>query len=112
MTLSTHVLDATLGRPAAGVGVRLERRGDDGTWSALATGRTGDDGRLAGWLPEGEPRPGVYQLVFDTGGYFAGRGVPTLYPQVAITFEVDGEARHYHLPLLLSPFSYSTYRGS
>ncbi|HEY1916297.1 MAG TPA: hydroxyisourate hydrolase [Streptosporangiaceae bacterium] len=112
MSLSTHVLDATLGQPAAGVVVRLERRGDDGSWSVLGAGRTGPDGRLAGWLPKGEPRAGMHRLVFDTGGYFAGRGVPTLYPEVIIAFEADGAAGHYHLPLLLSPFAYSTYRGS
>jgi 5-hydroxyisourate hydrolase len=112
MSLSTHVLDAMLGRPAAGVTVTLERRDDSGRWAAVATGATGADGRLSGWLPDGEPRPGVHRLVFGTGGYFAARGVATLYPEVAITFQVDDGAGHYHLPLLLSPFAYSTYRGS
>jgi 5-hydroxyisourate hydrolase len=112
MTLSTHVLDATLGRPAAGVGVVLERRDGAGTWRTVGRGHTGTDGRLADWLPAGEPRPGVHRLVFATGEYFAGRGVPTLYPEVTITFEADGQAGHYHLPLLLSPYAYSTYRGS
>ena len=112
MSLSTHVLDATLGRPAAGVPVRLERRGDDGTWTQVATGHTGADGRLAGWLPEGQPAAGVCRLTFGTGRYFAGRGVPALYPEVTITFEVRDADEHLHLPLLLSPYAYSTYRGS
>jgi 5-hydroxyisourate hydrolase len=112
MTLSTHVLDATLGRPAAGVPVRLERRGDGGTWTPVATGQTGPDGRLAGWLPDGEPVAGVHRLTFDTGAYFAGNNVTALYPEVTITFEVRDPAEHFHLPVLLSPYAYSTYRGS
>jgi 5-hydroxyisourate hydrolase len=106
------VLDATLGRPAAGVAVRLERRGDDGTWTPVAAGHTGADGRLAGWLPDGEPAAGVHRLTFGTGAYFAGRGVPALYPEVTVTFEVRGPGERFHLPLLLSPYAYSTYRGS
>ncbi|MGH3155540.1 MAG: hydroxyisourate hydrolase [Streptosporangiaceae bacterium] len=112
MSLSTHVLDAAIGQPAAGVPVRLERRGDDGGWTELASGCTGPDGRLSGWLAEGEPAAGVCRLVFDTGAYFAARDVASLYPEVAITFEVGPADQHYHLPLLLSPFAYSTYRGS
>lgn len=103
MSLSTHVLDASLGRPAPGVAVRLE--GPHGT---LAEGRTDDDGRIAGWPTE----EGTHRLVFDTGGYFAGRGVTAFYPQVVITFTVADPGDHYHVPLLLSPFAYSTYRGS
>jgi len=112
VSLSTHVLDAALGRPAAGVGVRLDRREDDKSWAEVATGRTGPDGRLSGWLPDGEPAAGVYRLVFDTGGYFATRDVQAFYPEVTVTFEVRCAAEHYHLPVLLSPFAYSTYRGS
>ena len=111
MSLSTHVLDAALGGPAAGVAVRLERHGD-GSWTTVATGHTGTDGRLAGWLPEGEPAAGLCRLTFDTGAYFAGRGVPAFYPEVTVTFEVRDAAEHLHLPLLLSPYAYSTYRGS
>lgn len=112
MSLSTHVLDAALGRPAAGVGVRLERREAGGDWTGLATGRTGPDGRLSDWLPDGEPAAGVHRLVFDTGAYFATRDVQAFYPEVTVTFEVRCAAEHYHLPVLLSPFAYSTYRGS
>jgi 5-hydroxyisourate hydrolase len=112
VSLSTHVLDAALGRPAADVGVRLDRRDADGGWTELASGRTGTDGRLSGWLPGAEPAAGVYRLVFDTGGYFAAHDVLAFYPEVTITFEVHRAAEHYHVPVLLSPFAYSTYRGS
>jgi 5-hydroxyisourate hydrolase len=91
--------------------VRLERRRDAG-WLPVASGHTGGDGRLAEWLPEGEPASGVYRLVFDTGGYFAGQERATFYPEVAISFEVGDPAEHYHVPLLLSAFGYTTYRGS
>lgn len=103
MSLSTHVLDAALGRPAPGVAVRLE--GPDGV---RAEGRTDDDGRIKGW-PSGR---GVHRLVFDTGEYFARRGVTAFYPEVVIAFTVADPGQHYHVPLLLSPFAYSTYRGS
>ena len=108
MTLSTHVLDATTGRPAAGVQVRLEGTGEDG-WAPAGAGTTGADGRLR--LP-GEPEPGVYRLTFASGAYFQARGSATFYPEVTITFEVTAPGEHYHVPLLLSPFAYSTYRGS
>ncbi len=110
MSLSTHVLDAGVGRPAAGVAVRLERRRDAG-WLPVAAGHTGDDGRLADWLAEGEPGAGVYRLVFDTGGYFAAQQRATFYPEVAVSFEVGDPDEHYHVPLLLGPFGYTTYRG-
>jgi 5-hydroxyisourate hydrolase len=112
VSLSTHVLDAAGGRPAGGVAVRLERQGPDGAWTELASGRTGPDGRLSGWLPDGEPGAGVHRLSFGTGAYFAARGVPALYPEVTVTFEVRDPAEHYHLPVLVSPFAYTTYRGS
>jgi 5-hydroxyisourate hydrolase len=112
MSLSTHVLDTAAGRPAAGVAVRLDRYGPDGGWTELARGHTGPDGRLSGWLPDGQPATGRHRLTFGTGGYFAAQGVATLYPEVTITFEVSDAGAHYHLPVLLSPFGYSTYRGS
>ena len=109
MSLSTHVLDATTGRPAVGVSVRLETRTGDG-WQEVATGSTNDDGRLRDWSPAGAPGTGVHRLVFDTGAYFGDR--PTFYPEVVIVFEVGSPAEHYHVPILLSPFAFSTYRGS
>lgn len=108
MTLSTHVLDTAAGRPAAGVRVRLERRDGSG-WRVVSTATTGVDGRI-GELATGLVT-GSYRLVFDTGEYYAACGVPTLYPEVAVTVQVAA-GEHYHLPLLLSPFGYSTYRGS
>lgn len=108
-TITTHVLDAARGRPAANVPVTLERR-TDGQWQALAAGHTDGDGRCRDLSVEG-PSRGVHRLVFDTGAYFAACGQAAFYPEVVITFEVTGP-EHYHVPLLLSPFSYTTYRGS
>ena len=106
--LSTHVLDATTGQPAAGVQVRLEGAGANG-WVPAGEGQTGPDGRLR--LP-GEPEPGVYRLTFASGAYFRAGGSATFYPEVTVTFELTAPGEHYHVPLLLSPFAYSTYRGS
>ncbi len=106
--ITTHVLDTARGRPAAGVAIRLERDA-----RVLGSGATDDDGRLRDLLPAGEPlEPGAYRLVFDTGAYFAAQGTEAFYPQVAVDFEVRDGAQHHHVPLLLSPFGYSTYRGS
>ncbi|MGH8775729.1 MAG: hydroxyisourate hydrolase [Jiangellaceae bacterium] len=110
MTLSTHVLDAANGRPAAGVPVVLSRRIPDG-WQRLGTGVTDDDGRSSGLGPAAL-EPGVYRLEFDTGAYFAATGQTGFYPEVAVVFEVTDPASHHHVPLLLSPFAFSTYRGS
>ena len=113
MTLSTHVLDATSGRPAAGVQIRLERR-DGGGWAPASQGETDADGRLrlAGHGGSTEFEPGVYRITFATGAYFAARRAASFYPEVTITFEITGRDEHYHVPLLLSPYAYSTYRGS
>ncbi|MGY1741514.1 MULTISPECIES: hydroxyisourate hydrolase [unclassified Blastococcus] len=105
MSVSTHVLDAVAGRPAAGVAVRLYA-GDE----LVAGGVTDDDGRCR--LAEGETAAGVHRLVFATGAWFAAREVATFYPEVVLTFAVADPAQHHHVPLLLSPFAYSTYRGS
>ncbi len=116
MTVSTHVLDARTGRPAAGVSVILEREtpGFEGIWSRVEPEQTNAeqtdaDGRLriSGKMP-----PGVYRITFRTGDYFAAQGVETFYPRVVVVFEVTSATEHYHVPLLLSPFAYSTYRGS
>ena len=113
MTLSTHVLDATTGRPAAGVQVRLER-GDNSGWAPAGAGQTDADGRLrlAGHGGGADFDPGVYRITFGTGAYFKARGSAAFYPEVTITFEMTARDEHYHVPLLLSPFAYSTYRGS
>lgn len=108
-TLSTHVLDAVRGEPATGVQVELSRSAVDG-WMAIGSGRTDADGRIAGLVPEAL-EPGVYRITFGTGDYFASLGGNCFYPEVTIAFEV-GEERHYHVPLLISPYAYSTYRGS
>lgn len=105
MSLSTHVLDAARGRPAAGVSVRLERDG-----AVLAEAETDDDGRVRD-LGAG-PAAGTYRLTFATGDYFAATGQEGFYPEVVVAFTVTDPAQHHHVPLLLSPFAYSTYRGS
>jgi 5-hydroxyisourate hydrolase len=112
MAISTHVLDTSAGRPAAGVPVVLEiRRGE--AWQLVGQGATDDDGRLRDLLPNGRGEgPATYRLRFDTAAYFRARGVTGFYPEVAIQFDVDDRSEHHHVPLLLSPFGYSTYRGS
>lgn len=111
MSLSTHVLDAVRGRPAAGVEVRLEAVTGEGA-VLLATVRTDGDGRVRDGLPAALPA-GVYRLTFDTAAYFADQGIEeSFYPEVAVCFAVTDPAAHHHVPLLLSPFAYSTYRGS
>jgi 5-hydroxyisourate hydrolase len=109
-TLSTHVLDAASGLPAAGVPVTLERRGGDG-WQPLGEAVTDDDGRVRDLAPGGLGT-GVHRLVFATGAYFAATGQTGFYPEVSVVFDVTDTSRHYHIPLLLSPYAYSTYRGS
>lgn len=111
--ITTHVLDTAAGRPAEGVPLKLERRGPDGTWEPLAKGTTNADGRVGDLLPESpRPAPGVYRMVFDTAAYFKARRVQGFYPTVEVVFELTQPREHHHIPLLLSPFGYSTYRGS
>lgn len=105
--ITTHVLDTARGRPAQGVPVRLERGGE-----VLGRGETDSDGRLRDLLSGGPLAFGTYRLVFDTARYFESQGVEGFYPEVRVDFEVRDAARHFHVPLLLSPFGYSTYRGS
>lgn len=114
--ITTHILDLSRGRPAENVPVSLARKSGD-AWEDLGSGRTDDDGRLKTLLPAGQPlEPGVFRLRFDTAAYFASQGVASFYPEVLVVFEVpaiaDGGREHYHVPLLLSPFGFSTYRGS
>jgi 5-hydroxyisourate hydrolase len=111
--ITTHVLDTVRGRPAAGVAVVLEYQAEDGGWIAIGGTETEADGRARDLVPEKtELAAGTYRLVFHTGRYFESRGFDAFYPQVVILFDVAAEERHYHVPLLLSPYGYSTYRGS
>jgi 5-hydroxyisourate hydrolase len=111
--ISTHVLDTALGRPAAGVPVRLERAETSGEWRLVGSAITDEDGRCGQLLPEPHVLSvGVYRLVFGTGTYFAANRALALYPVVEVTFEVRTGETHFHIPLLLSPNGYSTYRGS
>jgi 5-hydroxyisourate hydrolase len=110
--ITTHVLDTSKGRPAASVGVRLEiLLGDD--WVFIAKGSTDPDGRLRDLLPPDRTfEAGTYRLVFDTAAYFDSNGVAGFHPEVAVAFRVTAPEEHHHVPLLLSPFGYTTYRGS
>jgi 5-hydroxyisourate hydrolase len=111
--ISTHVLDTANGKPAAGVPVRLERQDSSGKWFSLGSGQTDQDGRCAQLLPDGATlTEGVYRLTFDTANYFAKCGVDGLYPAVEILFRVRSGETHFHIPLLLCPNGYTTYRGS
>lgn len=107
--ITTHVLDTARGRPAAGVPVALDRAAGDG-WERLGAGTTDEDGRLRELSGPSVP-DGRYRLIFDTGAYFRTHGETGFYPEVSIVFTVAG-GEHHHVPLLLSPFGYSTYRGS
>jgi 5-hydroxyisourate hydrolase len=110
--ITTHVLDISLGRPAAGVPVLLEVEEAGTGWKELNRAETDKDGRLRDLLASGALVEGTYRLTFDTGAYFASCKVAALYPQVSVVFSVRDAKEHYHIPLLLSPFGYSTYRGS
>jgi 5-hydroxyisourate hydrolase len=111
--ITTHVLDTALGRPAAGVPITLERVPADGEPVVLGRGVTDVDGRLRDLAPSGAAlHPGTYRLTFDTGAYFAAQELEAFYPAVSVLFDVRDVVTHYHVPLLLSPYGYSTYRGS
>ena len=107
--ITTHVLDTALGRPAAGVPVRLSRIDDSD--HVLADAVTDDDGRVRSLGPD-RVCAGTYRLVFNTAGYFTRTGQPCFFPEVSLSFVVADPDQHHHIPLLLSPFAYSTYRGS
>ena len=110
--ITTHVLDTARGRPAAGVPVTLEARREGG-WRVVGRGATDADGRLRDLLPAGfELARGDYRLTFDAGSYFAAGGSEGFYTEVVVSFVVRDAAAHYHVPLLLSPYGYTTYRGS
>jgi 5-hydroxyisourate hydrolase len=110
--ITTHILDLALGKPAASVPVELSIL-RDGSYAALGAGQTDSDGRLRTLLPQGAPlEAGIYRIKFDTSAYFASSGTKSFYPWVEVTFEVTNSTAHYHVPLLLSPYGYSTYRGT
>ncbi|SEP51646.1 hydroxyisourate hydrolase [Amycolatopsis saalfeldensis] len=102
--VTTHVLDTAAGKPAAGIPVRFER----GDGSPIADGVTDEDGRIRDLGPE-TLDPGVYRLIFDTGAYL---GPDAFFPDVTLAFRITDGTAHHHVPVLLSPFAYSTYRGS
>jgi len=106
--ISTHVLDTALGKPAAGVAVRLEKKEGE-AWVVVGSSNTDSDGRCRDLLPNAAA--GVFRLTFATGEYFQTMGRESIYPEIAVTFKTSGVA-HYHLPLLLTDNSYTTYRGS
>ena len=111
--ITTHVLDTAAGRPAAGVPVRLELLTDCKGWVKLAERTTDGDGRVKDLLAEGAKLDtGTYRLTFGTGAYFAAQKIATFFHEASVTFAITDPAQHYHVPLLVSPFGYSTYRGS
>jgi len=110
--ITTHVLDLSSGRPAEGVRVTLEHRDPEGGWRTIAERNTDADGRVRDLLGAGALAAGVWRLTFATGPYFASQRVTTFLPEAAVTFEVFHPAQHHHVPLLVSPFGFSTYRGS
>ena len=111
--ITTHVLDTSRGKPASGLLIVLEVQLSDGAWQEIGRGATDQDGRLRDlWPTDARRAAGVYRLMFETGAYFAAQGSGSFYPQVSIAFKVNDASDHYHVPLLLSPYGYSTYRGS
>ena len=110
--LTTHVLDTSRGRPAAGVRVTLEAQ-DGEAWRHVASASTDHDGRVRTLLAAEERlAPGTYRLTFETAPYFASQNIATFYPRVVVVVSIEAGQAHYHVPLLISPFSYTTYRGS
>lgn len=115
MGLSTHILDTHRGRPAANVPIALSQFRDDatgGSWQKIGSAHTDSDGRCTDLLGDRPLLAGDYKIGFNTGAYFSGLGLRTLYPYVEIVFTVVDSSQHYHIPLLLSANGYTTYRGS
>lgn len=110
--ISTHVLDTALGKPAQNLKVRLAKLGPSGAWQSLAEMNTNQDGRAPNLLNGHPLEPGTYRLTFDTGSYHLSTTGSAFYPSVDVVFQVEQSDRSYHVPLLLSPYGYSTYRGS
>ncbi len=111
--ITTHILDTARGRPADSVPVLLEVHSATQGWKALARGHTDSDGRVQNLLPSGARLElGTYRLTFDVAAYFRAQGLESFFPEVSLVFAVRDAAQHYHVPLLLSPYGYTTYRGS
>ena len=111
-SITTHILDVSIGSPASGISIVLDVR-EGGDWKQVGTGVTDGDGRVRSFLTDNVSlEEGIYRLTFETGAYFSGRSIDSFYPQVTVTFTISNTSQHYHVPLLLSPFGYSTYRGS
>jgi 5-hydroxyisourate hydrolase len=109
--ITSHVLDTALGRPARNLAIRVDRL-DAGLWTTLGEAITNDDGRVSDFPGTEELQEGTHRVTFDTGAYFEATGRPVFFPLVDVIFRVDRGGGPYHIPLLLSPFGYSTYRGS
>ena len=111
--ITTHVLDTSQGCPGVNIRIRLEQQQSDKTWQEIASGSTNSDGRIANLIQEDEMiNSGVYRMLFETGPYFEQQGIAYFYPEIEVRFLLNHMEQHYHIPLLLSPFGYSTYRGS
>lgn len=111
--ITTHILDTSSGYPAKGVDVVLEREDGSGGWDELARGVTDDDGRITDLLSGADSvEAGVYRLTFEVGDYYRAQEITGFYPRVPVIFHLREPTAHYHVPLLLNPYGYSTYRGS
>lgn len=110
--ITSHILDTSRGGPAAGIPVQLDAH--DGTaWRRIGSGTSDHDGRLRSLMPDGAALTGgVYRLTFETGDYFRGLNTPSFYPRIIVEFTVTTGESHYHVPLLLGPYGYTTYRGT
>jgi 5-hydroxyisourate hydrolase len=110
--ITTHVLDTSKGQPAEGIRISLQRPIGDNRWEDIVSGITNDDGRISDFLSEDQKiEPGTYRMLFETRAYFDKEGKEGFYPEVPVIFEIK-DTEHYHIPLLLNPFGYTTYRGS
>jgi len=111
--VTTHILDTARGQPAAGVGVSLAMLSHGDKWARVAAASTDAEGRVRAFVPPGKPlEVGTYRLRFEVSAYHASQGTPGFFPYVDVVFSIREAGGHFHVPLLLSPFSYSTYRGS
>jgi 5-hydroxyisourate hydrolase len=111
--ITTHILDTARGCPAADVAITLFRQQQGENWETIGSGRTNSDGRIADLCPQDAVLPaGTYRMHFSTGDYFDAISQPAFYPWADVVFTIDGSGQHYHIPLLLAAFGYSTYRGS